>query len=183
MATHCWRSRDELISDVLLWIPSHGWVKARWPARTYIQQLCTDMGCNLEDLSEAMDDRERGWERVRDIRADGATSWWYICVYECLCVCVCGQRSVINKWNFYKLQIPINSLISQCRHIWNKRDGDKTGIMIIIARSSIQEKPHTYPQAKSQFAKGSMSIFFFLVKKKVWNGWNGVEMRRREKTK
>ena len=43
------------------------------PARTYIQQLCADMGFSPEDLPEAMDDRE-GWrERVRDICADGAT--------------------------------------------------------------------------------------------------------------
>ena len=27
-AGHCWRSRDELISDVLLWTPSHGREKA-----------------------------------------------------------------------------------------------------------------------------------------------------------
>ena len=38
-AGHCWRSRDELISDVLLWIPSHGRAKVGRPARTYIQQL------------------------------------------------------------------------------------------------------------------------------------------------
>ena len=25
---HCWRSRDELISDILLWTPSHGRAKA-----------------------------------------------------------------------------------------------------------------------------------------------------------
>ena len=55
---HCWRSRDELISDVLLWSPSHGQAKAGWPARTYIQQLCADTGCSPEDLPEAMDDRE-----------------------------------------------------------------------------------------------------------------------------
>ena len=36
---HYRRSRDELISDVLLWIPAHGQAKAGWPARTYIQQL------------------------------------------------------------------------------------------------------------------------------------------------
>ena len=34
---HCWRSRDELIRDVLLWIPTHGRAKAGQPARTYIQ--------------------------------------------------------------------------------------------------------------------------------------------------
>ena len=35
-AGHCWRSRDELISDVLLWTPTYGWAKAGWPAWTYI---------------------------------------------------------------------------------------------------------------------------------------------------
>ena len=39
-AGHCWRRRDKLISDVLLWTTSHGQAKAGWPARTYIQQLC-----------------------------------------------------------------------------------------------------------------------------------------------
>ena len=29
---HCWRSRDELISDVLLWTPSHGQAKAGRPS-------------------------------------------------------------------------------------------------------------------------------------------------------
>ena len=57
-AGHCWRSRDELISDVLLWTPTHGRAKAGRPARTYIQQLCEDTGCCPEDLPEAMNDRE-----------------------------------------------------------------------------------------------------------------------------
>ena len=47
---HCWKSKDELISDILLWTPSHGWAKAGRPARTYIQQLCANTGYNLEDL-------------------------------------------------------------------------------------------------------------------------------------
>ena len=76
-AEHCWRSRDKLISDVLLWTPSHGWAKAERPAWIYIQQLCVDMECGPEDLLEAMDDREGWWERVRDICADGATWWWW----------------------------------------------------------------------------------------------------------
>ena len=33
---HCWRSRDKLISDVLLWTPSHGRGKAGRSPRTYI---------------------------------------------------------------------------------------------------------------------------------------------------
>ena len=44
-AGHCLRSRDKLISDVLLWTPTHGRAKAGRPARTYIQQLCEDTGC------------------------------------------------------------------------------------------------------------------------------------------
>ena len=35
-AGHCWRSKDELISDVLLWTPAYGQAKAGRPARTYI---------------------------------------------------------------------------------------------------------------------------------------------------
>ena len=66
-AGHCWRSRDELIRDVLLWIPTHGRAKAGRPARTYIQQLCEDTGC-CPDLPRAMNDREEWRKRVRDIR-------------------------------------------------------------------------------------------------------------------
>ena len=70
---HCWRSRDELISDVLLWTPSRGRAKAGRLAWTYIQQLYAYTGCSLEDLPEAMDDRE-GWrERIKEIHADGVT--------------------------------------------------------------------------------------------------------------
>ena len=76
-AGHCWRSKDELISDVLLWTPTHGCASVGRPARTYIQQLCEDTGCNPEDLPEAMSDREKWRETVRDIRADGATWWWW----------------------------------------------------------------------------------------------------------
>ena len=45
-AGHCWRSKDEILSDVLLWIPAYGQSKAGRPARTYIQHLCDDTGCN-----------------------------------------------------------------------------------------------------------------------------------------
>ena len=71
-AGHCWSSRDELISDVLLWTPTYG-----RPARTYIQKLCEDTGCSPEDLPEAMNDREKCRERFKDIRAVGTTWWWW----------------------------------------------------------------------------------------------------------
>ena len=57
-AGHCWRSRDELICDVLLWTPIHGRAKAGRPARTYIQQLCADTGCSPENC-------RRQWSRGR----------------------------------------------------------------------------------------------------------------------
>ena len=76
-AGHCWRSRDELISDVLLWTPTYGRAKAERPVQTYRQQLCEDTGCSPEDLPEAMNDREKWRERVRDIRASSRTWWWW----------------------------------------------------------------------------------------------------------
>ena len=76
-AGHCWRSKDELLSDVLLWTPTYGQAKAGQPAQTYIQQLCEDTGCNPEDLPEAMNNREKWRERVRDICAGGMTWWWW----------------------------------------------------------------------------------------------------------
>ena len=67
-AGHCWRSRDELISDVLLWTPH------TWPCKSNSNiQLCEDTGCCPEDLLEAMNDREKWRERVRDIRASSTT--------------------------------------------------------------------------------------------------------------
>ena len=72
-AGNCWGSRDELISNVLLWTPTYGRVKAGRPARSYIQQLYEDTGCSSEDLPEAMNDREKWRERIRDIRASGTT--------------------------------------------------------------------------------------------------------------
>ena len=76
-AGHCWRSKDELINDVLLWTPAYGQAKAGRPARTYILLLCEDTGCNPEEVSKAKIDREKWRERVRDIRAGRSTGWWW----------------------------------------------------------------------------------------------------------
>ena len=77
-AGHCWRRRDKLISDILLWTPSNGWAKAGHPVCTYIQQLCANTGCSPEDLLKAMDDREVCQERVRNICTDSMTWWYYL---------------------------------------------------------------------------------------------------------
>ena len=76
----CWGSKDKLINNVLLWTPSHGWASVGWPARTYLQQLCADIGCSLEDLLEVLDHRDEWHGRVREICARGTTWRWYIWV-------------------------------------------------------------------------------------------------------
>ena len=80
-AGHCWRSKDELVSDVLLWTPTYSQAKAGRPARTYIQKLCVDTGCNPEDLPEAMNNREKWRERVRDIHDMMMMMMIYIYIY------------------------------------------------------------------------------------------------------
>ena len=102
-AGHCWRSRDELIRDVLLWTPTHGRAKAGRPARTYIQQLCEDTGCCPEDLPRAMNDREEWRERVRDIRATCAMWWWW--------------------WCLSGVQSEIGIIVHHCVHHWPGRSG------------------------------------------------------------
>ena len=59
LSRHCWRSEDELISDNLLRTPWHGRSSVDRITRNYLQQLCTDTGCSMDDLQGAMDDGER----------------------------------------------------------------------------------------------------------------------------
>ena len=54
-AGNCWRSKDDLITDVLLWTPLQRRTDVGGPARTYLQQLCMDIGCCLEDLLNAIE--------------------------------------------------------------------------------------------------------------------------------
>ena len=59
-------SKDETITDVLLWTPSHGRASVGQPAKTYLQQLCTDTGCSQENQPKAMYDRDQCRERERE---------------------------------------------------------------------------------------------------------------------
>ena len=96
-AGHCWRSKGELIIDVLLWTPAYGQAKAGRSARMYIQQLCEDTGCSPEDLPKAMNDREKWRERVRDIYASGMTWWlWWYLKYFYLIEIICNDRRVLS---------------------------------------------------------------------------------------
>ena len=68
-AGHCWRSKEEIVSDTLLWRPSHGRTAIGRPAKTYIDQLREDTGLNEEELPTAMMDKETWRERVMQVRA------------------------------------------------------------------------------------------------------------------
>ena len=92
-AGHCWRSRDKLISDVLLWPTSHGRAKAEQPSQTYIQLLCEDIECSPEDLPEAMNDKEEWRKRVRDIHAGGTTRWWRPKLHNFTLLQFCSQHT------------------------------------------------------------------------------------------
>ena len=104
-AGHCWRSRGELIREVLLWTPTYGRAKAGRPVRTYIQQLCEDTVCNPEDLPEAMNDREKWRERVRDIHASGRIWWWWYIVAP-------AHNSTLAdlRWSLFKYKIILSHL-------------------------------------------------------------------------
>ena len=121
-AGHCWRSRDELIRDVLLWIPTHGRAKAGRPARTYIQQLCEDTGCCPEDLPRAMNDREEWRKRVRDIRAASTIWWWWwrnIESYNKIAFCFNGSSASLTWISTLNLSLNVCNLICNFILNWN----------------------------------------------------------------
>ena len=98
---HCSKSKEELTRDVLLWTPTYGRAKAGRPARTYIQQLCEDSGCSSEDLPEAMDDREKWWERVKEIRGSGMMMMMMIHSNTCNYLAVRKRISNLEKNNYF----------------------------------------------------------------------------------
>ena len=125
-AGHSWRSRDELISDVLLWTPTYGRAKAGRPARTYIQQLFEDTGCSREDLPEAMNDRAKWWERVRDIRASGTTWWWWLLSntncsglnYHDQKICRTPMHDIRKHWTAVSTLLGLISSVYRNLHHW-----------------------------------------------------------------
>ena len=60
-AEHWWRKKDELISDLLKWIPTYRCTSVSRPSRTSIHQLCANTERCLEDLPRVIDDKE-GWQ-------------------------------------------------------------------------------------------------------------------------
>ena len=67
-AGHCWRRKDELCSQLLLWEPTHGKRRVGAPAKTYVNLLEDDTGIKKEEFQKLMGDRELWRDYVGDIR-------------------------------------------------------------------------------------------------------------------
>ena len=65
-AGHCYRAKDECISDLLLWRPKHGRRSVGRPAKTYVDLLEEDTGFKTEELVDLMEDRVLWREVVRN---------------------------------------------------------------------------------------------------------------------
>ena len=68
-AGDCYRSKDEVVSDLILWTTKHCKAKVGPPSKTYTKQLTEDADCQLEDLPRAMKDREYWRGRVNMVQA------------------------------------------------------------------------------------------------------------------
>ena len=69
-AGHCWRSRDELISDVLLWTPHMAEQKLD---NQHEHTFSNSVRIRVVVQKTCQNDREKWRERVRDIRATSTT--------------------------------------------------------------------------------------------------------------
>ena len=51
-AGHSYRSKEVLVSDLLLWYPNHGTTNVGRPYKTYYQQIAEDANCNLQPATQ-----------------------------------------------------------------------------------------------------------------------------------
>ena len=103
---HYRRIKDEIISDVLQWTPSHGRVSVCRRTRTYLQQPGADTRWNLEDKPGAMNDGDVWGETEAESHGNpcwrhdlmiiciylssyfSAYCWFFISLYICICIYV-----------------------------------------------------------------------------------------------
>ena len=60
---HSFRNKEELVSDLLLWAPSHGQRSSGRPQKTYLDQFSSDSGHSIDKLPVAMMNK-LGWREV-----------------------------------------------------------------------------------------------------------------------
>jgi len=67
-AGQCHRSKEELVSNLLLWAPRHGRASVGRPTKTYIEQLADNAEGEACDLEGLMSNRDVWRERIRFVR-------------------------------------------------------------------------------------------------------------------
>ena len=130
------RDKDKLMRDILPKASLHERAKVGRPARTYIQQICADTGCSLEDLPGTMDDRDRWREGVREIRA-GVMTWWRL--FQVIILCTNNLLLHSIKYLYMTLKLShINSILWMCpwcsryrRRNWTRRHEFKSWTRLI----------------------------------------------------
>ena len=66
---HCWRSKSELLSDLLILQPLYGQRPRVQPAKIVIDQLREDTGFTLSELPTVISDIKVWTKRIMDCRA------------------------------------------------------------------------------------------------------------------
>ena len=51
---HCWKSKFELTSNVIIWLPTLGKRKRGRPYMTYVDQLVDDTLCDVNEIKKEM---------------------------------------------------------------------------------------------------------------------------------
>ena len=144
-ASHSWKSKGELISDVPQWTPSLGQVGVEHSTSTYLQQLCTDTGCRLADRLKAINDIDEWRGRVREIHLRGTT--WYIYKY----IPTLPKREVTQV-----------QLLSSIHQVWIQRIPSRS---VAISRliSSVFPSIHLYLQG--EYLNAYISKYIWIIGK------------------
>ena len=64
---HCWRRKEEVTSEPLLWEPKHD-ARMRRPAITYVDQLPNDSGLSIAELKIIMGNQKEWMKLVYGVR-------------------------------------------------------------------------------------------------------------------
>ena len=178
-AGYCWRSKDEFISDIHLWTHHMDEQRQDDQLEVYIQQLCANTGCSLEDLSGAMDDKDGWQERVREIHAGSATWWWYQTFLSNKIVCtVVWFQVFLSNTNYHMVlnnDFFLISHIGMMVTVLANGPGDlgsipgriipKTQIMVLDATLLNTQHYKVKTKGKIEQSRGKSSAFFYTL---VW---------------
>ena len=110
----CWRSKNKLISDVLLWTPLHEQTWVGWLAKNYIHQFQVHIGCRLDDLARMIPVGTNG-ERDKGIHAISTPWWWWwwwsISLFSYLSILICPYQHIYiiySELSFYHMSLLYN---------------------------------------------------------------------------